>query len=134
MGLNKPDQPPDDPVTDESTPVPARVAHYVALLQTWVQVTPETSVNGNRAEVRLRFDGRVFVALFGCRKKTWSLHSIEVRRGKQAATFTRSELAKAVATLLGEQPMAPAAQATKADPRPRTDMTLRERSVTVIRT
>jgi hypothetical protein len=134
MGLNKPCQPQDDPVTGESASIPARVSHYVARLQTWVRVTPETSVTGNRAEVRLRFDGRLFVAVFGCRKKTWSLHSIEVRRGKQAATFTRSELAKAVATLLGEEPMAPAAQAAKADPRPRTDMTLRERRITVIRT
>jgi hypothetical protein len=76
----------------------------------------------------------VFVAVFACRKKTWSLRSIEIRRGQQCATFTRSELAKAIATLLGEQPMAPAPQAAKADPRPRTDMTLRERRVTVIRT
>jgi hypothetical protein len=132
MGLSKPCQPQDDPVTDESTSVPALVSHYVARLQTWLQMTPETSLNGNRAEVRLRFSDRVFVAVFGCRKKTWSLRSIEIRRGKQAAAFTRSELAKAVATLLGEEPMAPAPQAAKADPRPRTDMTLRERRATVI--
>lgn len=121
-------------MTGESASIPALVAHYAAFLQTWVQVTPETSLNGNLAEVRLRFSDRVFVAVFGCRKKTWSLRSIEIRRGKQAATFTRRELAKAIATLLGEQPMAPAPRSAKADPRPRTDMTLRERRVAVIRT
>jgi hypothetical protein len=60
--------------------------------------------------------------------------NIEIRRGEQAATFTRSEVAKAIATLLGEQPMAPVPQMAKADSRPRTDMTLRERRATVIRT
>ncbi|MGH3155364.1 MAG: hypothetical protein ACRDNF_02130 [Streptosporangiaceae bacterium] len=134
MGLNNPGQPQDDPAAAESVSVPALVSHYVARLQTWVRVTPETSLTGNRAEVRLRFGEKVLVAVFGCRKKTWSLCRVEIRCGEQVAAFTRSELAKAVATLLGEEPIAPAPQAAKANPRPRTDMTLRERRITVIRT
>lgn len=121
-------------MSGESASVPALVSHYAAFLQTWIRVTPETTLNGNQAEVRLLFGDKVFVAVFGCRKKTWSLRRVEIRSGQQAATFTRSELTKAIATLLGEEPMAPPPQAAKADPRPRTDMTLRERHITVIRT
>ena len=76
---------------------------------------------------------KVFVAVFGCRKRNWSLRSIEVRRGEQTATFTRGELAKAIAALLGHELLAPTLQAINATSGPRTDATLRERRTTVIR-
>jgi hypothetical protein len=109
------------------------VCHFAAYLSAWLHVTPETSVNGNQAELRLRFGNKTFAAIFGCRKKTWSLRHIEIRRGEQTATFTRGELVKAMATLLGQEPMAPGAQAVKANAGPRTDTTLRERRTVVIR-
>jgi hypothetical protein len=127
-------QPPAIPVPGEPVPIPAMVRHYAAYLQTWVRVTPETSVSGNQAELRLRFGRKIFVLAFRCRKKSWSLHRIEIRHGEQTATFTRGELDKAIATLLGQEPMAPAPLAPKASPRPQTDSTLRERRITVIRT
>jgi hypothetical protein len=71
-------------------------------------------VRGNRAELRLNFGNKMFVAAFGCRKKDWSLRDIEVRRGERTATFTRGELAKAMAALLGHEPLAPAPQAISA--------------------
>ncbi|HUY50571.1 MAG TPA: hypothetical protein VMV92_33505 [Streptosporangiaceae bacterium] len=119
---------PDDPV-----PVPAMVRHYAAFFRTWAHATPETSVTGNRAELHLSFGSKVLVAVFGCRKKNWSLRSIEVCRGEQTANFTRGELAKAMAALLGHEPLAPTPQAINATSGPRTDTALRERRTTVIR-
>lgn len=73
------------------------------------------------------------MAVFGCRKKTWSLRHIEIRHGKRTATFTRGEIAKAMAALLGHEPLAPTPQAVGATSGPRTDTTLRERRTTVLR-
>jgi hypothetical protein len=84
------------------------VCHYAAYLQTWAQATPEARVNGNRAELRLNFGKKTFVVVFGCRKKNWSLRSLEISRGQQVATFGAGELVKAMAALLGSEPMAPA--------------------------
>jgi len=120
-------------VPDDSAPVPAMVRHYAAYLRAWLHVTPETSVHGNRAELRLNFGKKAFVAVFGCRRKTWSLRHIEIRRGEQTATFTSGELTKAMAALLGQEPLAPAPQATNATSGPRTDVTIRQRRTTVIR-
>lgn len=75
----------------------------------------------------------MLVAIFDCRKKNWSLRSVGVRRGEQATTFTRGELAKAVAALLGHEPQAPAPLAINGASGPRTDAALRERRTTVIR-
>ena len=119
---------------DDSARVPAMIGHYAAFFRTWVRVTPEISVTGNQAELLLRFGSKMLVAIFGCRKKTWSLRHVEIRRGEQSATFTRGELATAMAILLGHEPMAPTPQAVKASSRPRTDAMLRERRTTVIRT
>ncbi|HCU94378.1 MAG TPA: hypothetical protein DHU96_17335 [Actinobacteria bacterium] len=118
---------------DDSVPVPEMVRHYAAYMRAWLHVTPQTSVHGNRAELRLNFGSKMFVAVFGCRKKKWSLRHIEIRRGEQTATFTCGELAKAMATLLGHEPLAPTPQAVGATSGPRTDTTLRERRTTVIR-
>jgi hypothetical protein len=117
-----------------SASVPAVVCHYAAYLRTWLDVTPETSVSGHRAELRLRLGRKVLVVVFGCRKRSWSLRRIEIRRGEQTATFSRSEMDKAIASLLGQEPGAPSPQAPRANPRPQTDSTLRERRNTVIRT
>jgi hypothetical protein len=120
-------------VRDDPPPIPALVCHYAAYLATWLQVTPDTRVHGNQAELRVNFGNKMFVAIFGSRKKNWSLHSIEIRRGEQTATFTRGELAKAMAALLGHEPLAPAPQAVKGTSGLRTDALLRERRTTVIR-
>ncbi|HUY48284.1 MAG TPA: hypothetical protein VMV92_21565 [Streptosporangiaceae bacterium] len=90
-------------------------------------------MNGNHAELCLNLGNKMLVVIFGCRKKNWSVRSVEVRRGEQTAAFARGELAKAVAVLLGHEPLAPTPQAIKATSGPRTDATLRERRTTVIR-
>jgi hypothetical protein len=109
------------------------VCHYAAYMRAWLHVTPEISLNGNQAELRLNFGKKMLVAAFGCRKKTWSLRHVEIRCGKQTATFTRNELAQAMAALLGHEPLAPTPQAINTTSGPRTDTTLRERRTTVIR-
>lgn len=118
---------------DDSAAIPALVCHYAAYLRAWLHVTPEISMHGNRAELRLVFGKKMFVAVFGCRKKKWSLRHVEIRRGEQTATFTRSELAMAMAALLGQEPLAPTPQAINGTSGSRTDATLRERRTTVIR-
>ena len=118
---------------DSPARVPSMVCHYAAYLRARAHVTPGVSVDGNRAEVCLGVGDKVLVAVFGCRKKNWSLRSVEVRRGEQATTFTRGELAKAVAALLGDEPQAPAPLAVSGVSGPRTDAALRERRTTVIR-
>jgi hypothetical protein len=55
-------------------------------------------MNGNQAELRLNIDKRLFVAVFGCRKKNCSLHHVKIRLSDQTATCTHSERAKAMAT------------------------------------
>jgi hypothetical protein len=104
---------------DSPARVPSMVCHYAAYLRARAHVTPEISVDGNRAEVRLGVGDKVLVAIFGCRKKNWSLRSVEVRRGERATTFTRGELAKAVAALLGHKPLAPAPLAVNGASGPR---------------
>ena len=54
---------------DDSAHVPAMVRHHAAYLRAWLNVTPQTNVDGNRAELRLNFGNKMFVAVFGCRKK-----------------------------------------------------------------
>jgi hypothetical protein len=100
---------------DSPASVPATVCHYAAYLQARAHVTPETSVGGSHAELRLSAGGKMLVAVFGCRKKKWSLRSAEVRGGgEQAAAYTRGELAKAMAALLSREPQAPAPEAINA--------------------
>ena len=118
---------------DSPARVPSMVCHYAAYLRARAHVTPEVSVDGNRAEVRLCIGDKVLVVIFGYRKKNWWLRSVEVRRGEQTTTFTRGELAKAVAALLGDEPLAPAPLAISGVSGPRTDAGLRERRTTVIR-
>ncbi len=118
---------------DSPARVPAMVCHYAAYLRARAHVMPEVSVDGNRAELRLGVGAKVLVAIFGCRKKTWSLRSVEVRRGEQTTTFTRGKLAKAMAALLGHEPQAPTPLAINGALGPRTDAALRERSTTPVR-
>ncbi len=118
---------------DSPARVPSMVCHYAAYLRARAHVTPEISVDQNRAEVRLGVGDKVLVTLFASRKRTWSLRSVEVRGGEQATTFTRGELAKAMAALLGREPQAPAPLAINGASGPRTDAALRERRTTVIR-
>jgi hypothetical protein len=119
-------------VPDDSAAIPAMVSHYAVYLQAWLHASPETSAHGNRAELRLKSGKKMFVAVFGCRMKTRSLRHIEIRRGERTATFTRGELAKAMAALLGQEPLPPTPPAVSAASGPRTDTTLRERCTTVI--
>ncbi|HUY44382.1 MAG TPA: hypothetical protein VMV92_01450 [Streptosporangiaceae bacterium] len=100
---------------DSPARVPSMVCHYAAYLRARAHVTPEIRVDGNRAEPRLGVGAKVLVAIFGYRKQNWSLRSVEVRRGEQATTFTRGELAKAMAALLGHEPQAPAPLAGVSD-------------------
>ncbi len=119
---------------DSPAPVPSMVCHYAAYLRARPHVTPETSVDGNRAELRLCVGGKMLVAVFGCRKKKWSLRSVEVRGGgEQATTYTRGELAKATAALLSREPQASAPLAINGASGARTDAVLREQRTTVIR-
>jgi hypothetical protein len=120
-------------VPDDSIRIPAMVCHYAAFFRTWAHATPEIGVSGNRAELCLGIGEKVLVAIFGCRKKNRSLRTVEVRRGEQTTTFTRGELAKAVAALLGHEPQAPAPPAINGASGPRADAALRERRTTVIR-
>jgi hypothetical protein len=78
-------------VPDDSAPLPAIICHYAAILRSWAYAAPETSVHGNRAELQLSLGSKIFAAIFGCRKKNWSLRRIEVRRGEETATFARGE-------------------------------------------
>lgn len=117
---------------DDSTRIPAMVCHCAAFFRTWAHATPEISMSGNRAELRLGIGDKVLAAIFGCRKKTWSLRTVEVRHGEQATTFHRGELAQAVAALLGHEPQA-APLAVIGASGARTDAALRERPTTVIR-
>jgi len=119
---------PDDPAA-----IPAILCHHAAYVRARVHVPPETWVSGNQSELRVRLGRKMLVAIFGCRKKKWPLRRIEIHRRQQTATFPRGELARAIATLLGHEPLIPAPPPVSAASGPRTDATLRERRTTVIR-
>jgi hypothetical protein len=119
-------------VPDDSAPVPAMVRHHAAYLGAWLHVTPQTSVDGNRAELRLTFGKKVFVAVFGCHKKAWSLRHIEIRRAERTATFTR-RAGQGDGRVTRPRTAGPTPQVISATCGPRTDTTLRERRTTVIR-
>ena len=118
---------------DKPAAIPAMVCHYAAYVRARVHETPETWVSGNQAELRVRLGRKMLVAIFGCRKKKWSLRRIEIRRGQQTAAFPRGDLARAIATLLGHEPLIPAPPPVSGTSGPRTDAMLRERRPTVIR-
>jgi hypothetical protein len=120
-------------MTDSSACFPAIVCHYAAFLHARAHVRPRISVDKNQAELSLGVGEKVLVAVFGCRKKNWSLRSVEIRCDEQATVFTRGDLAKAVASLLGHEPQAPVPLAINGVSESRTDAALRERRATVIR-
>lgn len=98
----------------DSSPVPAVVSQYAAYLQAKAQVTPETTVNGNQADVRISIGGSTLVLEFRCTgNKEWTMHSAEVQRGAQSVTFPRGQLAKATAAFLGHEPLTPASPSGK---------------------
>src|SRR5215831_3303102 len=66
---SRPLRPKGGPVPDDPPPIPALVCHYASYLATWLQVTPDTRVHGNQAELRLNFGNKMFVAIFGSRKE-----------------------------------------------------------------
>ncbi|HUY46275.1 MAG TPA: hypothetical protein VMV92_11190 [Streptosporangiaceae bacterium] len=74
----------------DSPAVPAIVCHYAAYLHARAHAAPGISVDGNRAELSLGAGEKVLVAVFGCRKKNWSLRSVEIRRGEKVTMFTRA--------------------------------------------
>ena len=49
---------------DSPAPVPAMLCHYAAYLRARAHVTPETSVDGNHAELRLGVGDKMLVAVF----------------------------------------------------------------------
>ena len=122
---------------DDAPPVPAIVRHHAAILAAWSHATPEITVQGSRAELRLSLGlglglgPRMFVAVFGRRKSNWSARGIEIRDGERTATFARGELARALAVLLGHEPLAPPRTVRPGSPRP--SAAIRERRTTVIR-
>lgn len=119
---------------DTGATMPAMVRHYATYLQARTHITPGTSLNGTtEAEIRISAGEKMLVLVFGCRKKKWFLRDIEIRHGQQTSSFTRGELAKAIAALLGHEPSIPAKQAINGASGPRTDAALRERRNTVIR-
>jgi len=84
---------------DSPARVPAMVSHCAAYLQARAHATPEISVDRNRAEIHLGSGEGVLVAVFGCRKRNWSLRSIEVRPRRADHDVHRGEMAEAVAAL-----------------------------------
>jgi hypothetical protein len=118
---------------DTPARIPAMISHCAAYLQARAHATPEISMNGHQAKIHLSTGGGVLKAVFGCRKRNWSLRSIEVRRAGQITTFTHGELAEAVAALLGHEPQAPGPLPVSGAWWPRADATLREQHTTVIR-
>jgi len=75
------------------------------LLAGQAKITPGTSAHGGNADVRISIGQTTLMLVFGCRKKTWSLRSAKVCSGEQAASFTRSDLAEAVAASPGHEPL-----------------------------
>lgn len=118
---------------DTSPPLPAIVRHYAAYLRAKAHITPEASVSGGKADVAISIGEKTLVLIFVLRKKKWSLRKVEVRHGHQTDSFTRDELAKAVAALLGSQALTSSKPVIGGTSGPRTDARLREKRNTVIR-
>ncbi len=87
-------------VPDDLAPVPQVVATYATYLRARAHAAPSATVSGDQAEVSLSIGDKTLVLAFHCNHREWALRRAEVRRGEQAATFTRGELTEAVGALL----------------------------------
>ncbi len=79
---------------------PQVIANYAAYLHTKTRTLPEMTMTGAHAEVSVSVKGKTLVLTFQHHRREWSLDSAEIRRGDRTATFTRGQLAEAVAALL----------------------------------
>jgi hypothetical protein len=93
-------------------PVPEVVGRYATYLRAKTNIAPQSSVNGEQAELHINVGPAAMVLTFGLRKNAWSLRSAEVRCGQRATMFARGELVKAVAELLTCRPPAPTRSST----------------------
>ncbi len=93
--VSQPQAGPVDPVR-----VSQVIASYAAYLHASTHLAPETTVAGDHAQLNISVGDKTLVLTFHLRSREWTLHKAELRRRGQTATFTRGELAEAVAALL----------------------------------
>jgi len=93
--MNQPQAGPVDPDL-----VPQVIASYAAYLHTRTHLAPETTVTGDHAQLNVSVGDKTLALTFHLRSREWSLRSAELRSSHEIATFTRGELAEAVAALL----------------------------------
>ena len=113
--------------------VPTIVTHYRAYLQAKTKLIAEVSVGERESTLAISPGDRNLTLVFMRRKQKWCLHSIAVRRDEKTTSFTKGELARAIAALLGHEPAIPTKSAISGASGPRTNAALRERQNTVIR-
>src|SRR5260370_9691347 len=94
-------------VTDTPPATPAIAAHYGAYLRSKTKLSPETIMKDGQTILTIGRDERILTLIFLCRKRKWSLHRIEIRRGDDPVSFTKRDLAKDIAAFLGREPCAP---------------------------
>ncbi len=98
----------------KSAPVPTAVGRYAAYLCGKTYITPETTVDGDHADVRVSTGDAALVLVFRCGGTgEWSLRRAEVQCGAHTATFARGQVAKATAVFLGHEPLTPDVPAGK---------------------
>ena len=93
----------DQHISGEPTCIPVTIRHYADYLRIRTQARPETTINGDQAELRLQVGDDTLLLVFGHREKHWSLRSGEVNSGGRIATFRCGELAQAASLLLARQ-------------------------------
>jgi len=82
-------------------PIPQVVASYAAYLRTRTHAEPEITVRSDQAEVAVTAGDKTLVLAFRQRNRGWALHNAGLRLGGHSVTFSRGQLAEAVAALLG---------------------------------
>lgn len=83
----------------DPAPVPEVIASYAAYLRIRTRAEPQITARAASAEVSVAAGGKTLVLAFRYSKK-WALRSAGLRHGAQTVTFSRGELAEAMAALL----------------------------------
>jgi hypothetical protein len=88
-------------MSGEPVCIPVTIRRYADYLRIRTKATPDTSINGDQAELRLQVGDNVLLLVFGYREKQWSLRSGEINSGdERIATFRCGELAHAASLML----------------------------------
>ena len=84
--------------------LPEVVVRYAAYLRARTRLKPHAEVNGHEAQLWISDGPATLTLVFSLHRGAWWPRDASLRRGHQANTFRRGQLAHAVTAFLAQQP------------------------------